>query len=110
MSHLLNRSPKLLRTSLFTLGTLALFTQASMTYAIDYDEMPYVQSAIAAGEVLSINEIATIANKAIPGHISGIELDYEYNILAYEVKIITPNGAKRKLDINAKTGEILSRF
>lgn len=110
MTQLINRKNTTFRRTLFSLGAVLLLSQASISYAIDHDEMPYIQSAIAAGEVLTVNQVADIANKAVAGHITGIELDYEYHILAYEVKIIEPNGRKRRIDINAKTGEILSRF
>lgn len=79
----------------------------------DRDNKPEIvalKSAIQAGELLNIKDVADLATKAVPGHITSIELDHEHNVTAYEIKILDTNGTRRKLEINAKTGEILSTY
>jgi len=48
-----------------------------------------------------------IALEQIPGEIVKIELDTENGILVYEVDIMTAQGIKYEMDIDAQTGRII---
>jgi len=65
------------------------------------------QAALAAlqrGEILPLARIMQIATTRVPGDI--IEIEYKAGP-KYEVKILTPNGRIREVNLDAKTGEII---
>lgn len=56
---------------------------------------------------ISIDDAMSIALAQIPGEVVKVELDTENGILVYEVDIITMDGIKYELEIDAQTGIIL---
>ena len=65
------------------------------------------QAALAAlqrGEILPLARIMQIATTRVPGDI--IEIEYKAGP-KYEVKILTPDGRIREVNLDAKTGEII---
>lgn len=56
---------------------------------------------------ISIEDAMYIALEQIPGEIVKIELDTENGILVYEVDIMTVQGMKYEMDIDAQTGRII---
>lgn len=57
---------------------------------------------------ISIEDAISIAMEQIPGEIVKIELDTENGTLVYEVDIITAQGIKYEMDIDAQTGRIIN--
>ncbi|MFC0180543.1 PepSY domain-containing protein [Thorsellia kenyensis] len=104
-----------LRAIVLALSVVFLAGQSQMAMAKDRDgrgrnDHAIITEEVKGGQLLNVKKIAEIAEKEIPGHITDIDLDHDYNILAYEVKLIDTSGVRRKLEINAKTGEIISRY
>jgi len=66
-----------------------------------------IRAAVNRGEVMPLPKVLVIVQKAVPGDILEIELDRGTNGYRYEVKVLTPKGEVRKLDIDARTGAVL---
>ena len=56
---------------------------------------------------ISIEDAMSIAMEQIPGEIVKVELDTEDGILIYEVDIMTAQGIKYEMEIDAQTGRIV---
>ncbi len=63
--------------------------------------------ARSAGEIKPLSEVLAIARARIPGEVVKIELEREDGIWVYEIKILTPNGRRREVEINARTLAII---
>jgi len=67
-----------------------------------------VREALQRGEVLPLVKILTIATKEVPGDVIEVELEDEREALVYEIKILTSTGRVREVEIDARTGTVLS--
>ena len=56
---------------------------------------------------ISIEDAMSIALEQIPGEIVKVELDTENGLLVYEVDIMTAQGIKYEMEIDAQTGRIV---
>lgn len=63
--------------------------------------------AFRAGEIKPLPDILDVARAQIPGEVVKVELDREDGAWVYEVKILTPSGKRRKIEINAGTLAII---
>ncbi len=70
-------------------------------------EQEAIRSAVQRGELLPMPRVLAIAQKRVPGDVVKVELDYEPTGIKYEVKILTPSGRVREVEINAKTGAVI---
>ncbi|WP_242469724.1 PepSY domain-containing protein [Rhabdochromatium marinum] len=63
------------------------------------------------GEILPIAEILHHISEQVPGEVIGIELEREtfgrQRVWIYELKILTPDGRRLEVEIDARDGEIL---
>jgi uncharacterized membrane protein YkoI len=59
------------------------------------------------GEIRALSEILAVAREKIPGEVVKIELEREKGVWVYEIKILTPHGQRREIEINAQTLEIV---
>lgn len=57
---------------------------------------------------ISIEEAMNIALRQVPGEIVKVELEHEKGILVYEVDIVTAQGVKYEVVVDANTGTILA--
>lgn len=64
--------------------------------------------ALARGEILPIVRILGIANAKVPGDVLKVKLERKTVGFQYEVKILAQNGRVREIELDAKTGRILS--
>lgn len=67
-----------------------------------------VREALQRGEVLPLVKILAIASKEVPGDVIEVELEDERDALVYEIKILTATGRVREVEIDARTGVVLS--
>ncbi len=67
-----------------------------------------VERSVQAKETLPMEEIIQRAKAAQAGRIEEIELEHKGGRLLYEVNIAADDGAKRELEFDAKTGELIS--
>ncbi|MBL0916690.1 MAG: PepSY domain-containing protein [Sphingopyxis sp.] len=70
-------------------------------------EQDAIRQAVQRGEVLPLPRILAIAQAKVPGEVVKVELEYEPTGIEYEVKILTPLGRVREVEINARTGAVV---
>ena len=68
-------------------------------------EQAYAQEALRRGEILPMGQILELVRRGVPGDLLKIELDN--GRLAYKVKVLTPDGRIRKLELAARDGSII---
>lgn len=66
------------------------------------------REALKKGKVMPLTAILDIAAKRQPGTVIGVDLETEKGRLIYEIDVITDDGRRRELQIDARGGEILS--
>ena len=57
---------------------------------------------------VTIEEAMNIARNQVQGQVVKVELEHEQGVLVYEVDIITQQGVKYEVIVNANTGGVLS--
>ncbi len=65
--------------------------------------------ALENGEIVPLERVIAELGAAVPGEISGLELEKEHGIWIYEFKIISPEGRMLKVRVDAKTGKLLKK-
>lgn len=66
------------------------------------------EKAVKRGEMRPLSAILDELAAIQPGRVIAIELDIEDGLPIYDVELITPDGRLLEVDIDAKTGMILS--
>lgn len=56
---------------------------------------------------ISIEEAMNIATGQVPGQVVKVELEHEKGVLVYEVDIVTTQGVKYEVTVDANNGTIL---
>ncbi|MCR6110216.1 PepSY domain-containing protein [Bacillus sp. A301a_S52] len=56
---------------------------------------------------ISAQEAINITLERLPGKVVDVVLDTEQGILVWEIEILTPQGVKYEVYVNANTGEIV---
>ncbi|MBN9602144.1 MAG: PepSY domain-containing protein [Afipia felis] len=59
--------------------------------------------AFKGGEIKPLPDVLAVVREKIPGEVVKVELDREKGVWVYEVKILTPSGKRRKVEIDAST-------
>lgn len=59
------------------------------------------------GEIRPLSEVLAVARQRLPGEVIKIELDRDDGVWVYEIKILTPKGRRREIEINAQTLEVI---
>ena len=70
-------------------------------------EQDCAREAFVKGEIRPLTEVLKAVREKVPGDIIEIELDREDGIWVYEVKVLPPSGRRKKLEIDARTLEII---
>lgn len=96
--------------NLKSLALLVALTMAAVTSASQFasaDDCKRSQDcaldAFKSGEIKPLPDVLAVAREKIPGEVVKIELDREKGAWVYEVKILTPSGKRRKVEIDAST-------
>jgi len=66
------------------------------------------RAAVQAGEVLPLSTVLERLQRTHPGQVLGLELDQEDGRWIYEIKLLQADGQLLKLDIDARTAEVLT--
>lgn len=106
-----NASHQSWRTHLAVLCAAALVGVSGMSRADgDHDR---ARQALEAGEVLPLSAILTRLERDHPGQVLDVELELEkhgdVSRWVYEVKLLRQGGALVKLEVDARTGAVISR-
>ena len=70
-------------------------------------EQDAIRQAVQRRELLPLPRILAIAQAKVRGDVVKVELEHETWGIKYEVKILTPSGRVREVEINARTGAVL---
>ena len=90
----------------FRLALAVLLTLAAAPLRAD-DDQDKARAALERGEIRPLAEVMAAARARVPGEIAKIELDRDDGRWVYEFKILTPDGARREVEIDASTLQIL---
>ncbi|MGV2495278.1 PepSY domain-containing protein [Pelagerythrobacter aerophilus] len=75
--------------------------------AREHAEQEAIRRAVQRGELLPLPRILAIAQSKVPGDIVKVELEYESWGIKYEVKILTPSGRVREVELDARTAALI---
>lgn len=70
-------------------------------------EQEAIRKAVQRGELLPLPRILAIAQSKVPGDVVKVDLEHESWGIKYEVKILTPAGRVREVELNARTGALI---
>lgn len=59
-------------------------------------------------EILPLETVLASIRQRVPGDIAGIELEHEGGEWLYEIKVISPAGVMQELEVDARSGAILT--
>ena len=71
------------------------------------DDATRIRMAVAHGKVMPLPRILAVAQQRVPGEVLKVELEEISDRLGYEVKMLTPDGRVREIEIDARTGAII---
>lgn len=65
------------------------------------------RAALQAGEILSLQKVLERVQASHPGDVLEVELEREQGRWVYELKLLQRSGALLRLDVDARTAEVL---
>jgi len=80
---------------------------ASGVRAGDDKDQDRVRDAVRAGEVMPFDALRERLRRSHPGDVLELELEREHERWIYEVKLLQPDGRIVKLEVDARSGEVL---
>jgi uncharacterized membrane protein YkoI len=63
--------------------------------------------AVNKGEIRPLAEVLAVIRRLSPGQIASVELERDDGMWIYKVKILAPDGRRRKAEVDAKTLAVL---
>jgi uncharacterized membrane protein YkoI len=73
----------------------------------DDDDHLLARRALEEGRVLPLAEALAAVKAKLPGKVIEVELEVEDGILVYDLKLLTPGGGLKEIEVDAATGKIL---
>ncbi|GEO99713.1 PepSY domain-containing protein [Methylobacterium haplocladii] len=73
------------------------------------DDQEQARQAVERGEIRSLDEILAAARKAVPGDVVALELKRKDERWLYEIKILTAEGKRREVKVDASSLAILGQ-
>ena len=71
------------------------------------DDQDVARQAVERGEIRPLDEVLKAASAAVPGEVVKLELKRDDGAFRYKLKILTPQGRRREVKIDAATLKIL---
>jgi uncharacterized membrane protein YkoI len=93
-----------MRRALLFLLPLALAGVVAQADPRDHDR---ARAALQAGEVLPLATVLQRVAQSHPGDVLEVELERDHGRWVYELRLLQPGGALLKLEVDARTGEVL---
>lgn len=91
--------------------TALLIASSATGTALASSDHDRARQALQSGEILPLDKILASVAATHPGQVLEVELDRERyggkKIWVYEIKSMTQDGKLQKLEVDAKTGEVL---
>lgn len=72
------------------------------------DDHEQARQALRAGEVLSLQQVLDRLQTTHPGQVLGVELEREDSRWIYEVRLLQADGRLLRLELDARTADVLS--
>jgi uncharacterized membrane protein YkoI len=93
------------------LATLAVCAAVGHGNALASDKGDHERAlqAVQSGQVLPLAKVLALVEKAHPGQVLEVELENHKQQWHYEIKLLQPDGRLMKLQVDARTGEVLKR-
>jgi hypothetical protein len=79
-----------------------------LAWADGRDDHERARAAVLAGEVLPLATVLERLQRTHPGQVLELELDREDGRWIYEIKLLQPGGQLLKLEVDARTGQVLA--
>ena len=95
-----------MKTTIASLLALVLLA-ATPTRAAADDDHERARRAVQAGQVLPLRTILDHVARDFPGDVIETELEDHHGTLAYEIKVISPEGRVMKVYYDARDGSVL---
>ncbi|MCU0816230.1 MAG: PepSY domain-containing protein [Cypionkella sp.] len=76
--------------------------------ASDFPDFELAEEAVKQGKILPLATILDRVAAVQPGQVIEVELEDDDGIQLYEVELITPDGRLLEVELDARTGDILS--
>lgn len=76
-------------------------------WAGDDKDQDRVRDAVRAGEVMPFDTLRERLRRSHPGDVLELDLEQEHGRWIYEVKLLQPDGRIVKLEVDARSGEVL---
>jgi uncharacterized membrane protein YkoI len=89
-------------------GFVALAAFAAAPAALADRDHDDALRAVESQRALPLSAILRIAQRTTPGEVVEVELEDDDGHLIYEIKVLTRTGRVRELEIDARTGNVLS--
>lgn len=74
-----------------------------------YGDHEQARAALQAGDILPLDRVLQQVAQVHPGQVMAVELEREQDRWIYELKLLQPGGALVKLEVDARSGEVLRR-
>ena len=107
LTQLSRRRPSLRRRALAWVVVGLGAVGASSVWARDDKDQDRVRDAVRAGEVMPLDELRERLRRSQPGELLDLELEREDGRWIYEVKLLQAGGRIVKLEIDARSGEVI---
>ncbi|MFC3691778.1 PepSY domain-containing protein [Chenggangzhangella methanolivorans] len=92
---------------LLALATALLVSLSAHAAFGDESDQDRARRALERGEIRPLDQVLDAARKALPGDVVKVELDEDDGRWTYEIKILTPSGERREVEIDAKSLRVL---
>ena len=86
---------------------VALVALASLAQADDDKDQDRIRDAVRSGEVMPFDLLRQQLQKSHPGDVLELEIEREHGRWIYEIKLLQPDGRIVKLEVDARSGEVL---
>ncbi|THF65079.1 PepSY domain-containing protein [Pseudothauera rhizosphaerae] len=86
---------------------LALILAGAAGLALAADDHDRAREALAAGQILPLRSVLDVVERDHPGQVMEVELEREHGVWIYEVKLLRGDGTLQKLELDARSGELL---
>ncbi len=89
---------------LATLAFLAAMGAPAQAREEDHDR---ALRAVQAGQVMPLPQVLDRLGRSHPGQVLEVELEERRGALLYEIRLLQPDGRRVKLEVDARSGEVL---
>lgn len=95
---------RLLACIVFGTGLALAFVGSAASSAGDQGQ---ARRALEKGEIRPLDQVLAAVRDAVPGDVVALKLERESGRWRYELKVLTPSGQRREVEIDASTLSIL---